>query len=69
MVRVSDHEVVLTKSLILAQVCPSTRRHIYLWSEANFNHIRRTIKSLHDEFVTTPPPPSIHSRTSFLTYA
>jgi len=53
---ISDHEVVLTKSLILAQVCPPAKRRIYLWSKADFNNIRQSIQSLCEEFVITYPP-------------
>ena len=49
----SDHEAVLTKSLIQAESCPTTRRHIYLWSKANFNYIRQSIQSLCEEFVSS----------------
>ena len=50
---ISDHEAVLTKSLIQAESCPTTRRHIYLWSKANFNFIRQSIQSLCEEFVSS----------------
>ena len=50
---ISDHECVLTKSLILAQVCPSVKRCIYLWSKADFNYIRQFIQSLCEDFVAT----------------
>ena len=30
---ISDHKVVLTKSLIQAKFCPPAKRHIYLWSK------------------------------------
>ena len=50
---ISDHEAVLTKSLIQAESCPTTRRHIYLWSKANFNYIRQSIQSLCEEFVSS----------------
>ncbi|XP_065901865.1 uncharacterized protein [Dysidea avara] len=53
---ISDHEVVLTKSMILAQLCPPARRRIYLWSKADFNHIRQSIQSLCEDFVITYPP-------------
>ena len=48
---ISDHEVVLTKSLIQAKVCPPAKRHIYLWSKADFNYIRQSIQSLCEDFV------------------
>ena len=55
---ISDHEVVLTKSMILAQLCPPppARRRIYLWSKADFNYIRQSIQSLCEDFVITYPP-------------
>ena len=49
---ISDHEVVLTKSLIQAESCTTARRHIYLWSKANFNYIRQSIQSLCEDFVS-----------------
>ena len=50
---ISDHEAVLTKSLIQAGSSPTARRHIYLWSKANFNYIRQSIQSLYEEFVSS----------------
>ena len=42
--------------MILAQLCPPARRRIYLWSKADFNHIRQSIQSLCEDFVVTYPP-------------
>ena len=55
---ISDHEVVLTKSLIQAESCPPARRHIYLWSKPDFNHIldNLCIQSLCKDFVSTFSP-------------
>ena len=50
---ISDHEVVLTKSLIQAESCTTAGRHIYLWSKANFNYIRQSIQSLCEDFVSS----------------
>ena len=50
---ISDHEVVFTKSLIQAGLCPPSKRHIYLWSKADFNQIRQSIQSLCEEFVSS----------------
>lgn len=52
---ISDHEVIITKSSILAQLCPSVGRRIYLWSKADFIHIRQFIESLCEDFVATYP--------------
>ena len=52
---ISDHEAVLTKSLILANLCPPARRCIYLWSKVDFNHIRQSMKSLCEDFISTYP--------------
>ena len=50
---ISDHEAILVTSYVLAPLGPPIERSIYLWSQANFDHIRQEMQSLCDEFITT----------------
>ena len=50
---ISDHEAILVTSYVLAPLRPPIERSIYLWSRANFDHIRQEMQSLCDEFITT----------------
>ena len=50
---ISDHEAILVTSHVLAPLRPPIERSIYLWSRANFDHIRQELLSLCDEFITT----------------
>ena len=64
---ISDLEVVFTKSLIQAELSPPVRRHIYLWSKANFDQIRQSIWPLCEEFVSSFSP-LVFCGTNFLRF-
>ena len=48
---ISDHEAILVTSYVLAPLGPPIERSIYLWSRANFDHIRQEMQSLCDHLV------------------
>ena len=52
----SDHETVLVTSSVLVPCCHPVKRSIYLWSHADFDHIKQKIQFLCEEFIVTHLP-------------
>lgn len=49
---ISDHEAILVKSIITAHLSYSSKRTIHLWSQADFQVIRKRIGLLCEEFTS-----------------
>jgi len=47
---ISDHETVFVSSTVLVLHCHPVRISVYLWSQADFDHVRQEIQSLYKEF-------------------